>query len=206
MHPPHDVVAVAGPPLRLGIVVGSTRPGRLGPAVAAWTRRVGAAHLRRAAPGTSLELLDVADFGLPLLDWPAPAVLGMASRARTRRWAEAVEACDGFVFVTPEYNHRLPGALRTTIDFVVDEWKDKVAGVVSYGPHGARAVEHLREVLAELSVVDAPTAVALDLVRDFAGDPLAPTDRHRGALNCMLDEIVRSILTLRELRREAMVT
>jgi NAD(P)H-dependent FMN reductase len=89
---------------RIGVVVGSTRPGRRAPEVARWFVEIGSAHLREAWPELSLELLDLAEFELPLFDEPTPPALGAYHHEHTRRWAEAVGACDGFVFVTPEYN------------------------------------------------------------------------------------------------------
>jgi NAD(P)H-dependent FMN reductase len=199
MTAPHDLGDESA--LRIGLVVGSTRPGRLGPAVAQWARGVGAVHLRRTAPGASLELLDVAAFGLPLLDEPLPAAMGAPSRAHTRRWAAAVGACDGFVFVTPEYNRSLPAALKNAIDFVFAEWHDKAAGLLSYGVDGGvRAAEHLRQVLAEVRVADVRSSVALTLSNDFADGVAAPRQHQHERLRRLLDEVMCWSRALRTVR------
>jgi NAD(P)H-dependent FMN reductase len=124
---------------RIGVVVGSTRPGRRAPEVARWFVEIGSSHLREAWPELSLELLDLAEFELPLLDEPTPPALGAYRHEHTRRWAEAVGVCDGFVFVTPEYNRSLPAALKNAIDYLFAEWQDKAAGIVATAWSGACA-------------------------------------------------------------------
>jgi NAD(P)H-dependent FMN reductase len=188
-----------GPPLRLGVVVGSTRPGRRGAAVAAWATQVAAAHLQGVA--VELRTLDLARFGLPLLDEPAPAASGEYARRHTRRWAEAVAACDGFLFVTPEYNHSLPAALKNALDFLYAEWHDKAAGVVGYGvAGGVRAIEHLRQVLGELRVADVRTAVTLSLTADFTGDALTPRAHQAEQVRRLADEVFAWSRALQSLR------
>ncbi|NUW38832.1 NADPH-dependent FMN reductase [Nonomuraea rhodomycinica] len=156
---------------RIGIVVGSTRPGRRGRAVAEWVASVAA----QEQPEADFEIVDLADFALPLLDEEQPALFGRYGNAHTVRFAEAVSRYDGFVFVTPEYNHSIPGALKNALDFVYAEWNNKAAGFVGYGLHGAtRAVEHLRLILAELRVATVRTQVALSLHHDFTFS--APTE------------------------------
>jgi NAD(P)H-dependent FMN reductase len=148
---------------RIAIVLGSTRPGRLGKAVADWV-------LQRAAQraDAQFELLDVADFDLPLLDEPLPPSLGRHEQGHTRAWAEAVAGFDGFIFVTGEYNHSIPGALKNALDYLYAEWNNKAAAFVSYGSAGGiRAVEHLRGVAAELQMADVRAQVALPLSTEF---------------------------------------
>jgi NAD(P)H-dependent FMN reductase len=213
MKPAHDhlIAASAGtpsgpepidvdmPPLRLGVVVGSTRPGRRAAAVAAWATQVAAGHLQGVA--VELRTLDLAEFGLPLLDEPVPAAFGEYARPHTRRWAEAVAACDGFLFVTPEYNHSLPAALKNALDFLHAEWHDKAAGVIGYGvAGGVRAIEHLRQVLGELRVADVRTAVTLSLSADFTGDALTPRRHQPEQVRHLADEVVTWSRALRSLR------
>ncbi|WP_031525258.1 NADPH-dependent FMN reductase [Streptomyces sp. NRRL F-5123] len=192
---------------RIGIIVGTTRPGRRGHAVAEWV----AAAAARRHPGVDFEIVDLAGFGLPLLDEELPAMAGRYAHPHTRRWAEAIARLDGFVFVTPEYNHSVSGALKNALDFLYAEWNDKAAGVVSYGVQGGtRAAEHLRLVLAELRVATVRSQVALSLRDDFtAPDPAAPAvaagvaaDPHaHGPLGALLDDVLawsRALEPLRE--------
>jgi len=192
-------ILVDTPPLRLGVVVGSTRPGRRGAAVAAWATRVAGAHLQGVA--VELRTLDLAEFGLPLLDEPVPAAFGEYARPHTRRWAGAVAACDGFLFVTPEYNHSLPAALKNALDFLHAEWHDKAAGVIGYGvAGGVRAIEHLRQVLGELRVADVRTAVTLSLSADFSGDAFAPRAHQAEQVRRLADEVSAWSRALQSLR------
>ena len=186
---------------RIGVVLGSTRPGRRSPGVGRWLLDVGSAHLRDSWPGMSLDLIDIADFELPLLDESVPAALGTYARPHTRRWASAVDACDGFVFVTPEYNRSLPAALKNAIDYLFAEWHDKAAGLVGYGVlGGVRALEHLRQVLAEVKVADVRTAVTLSLSDDLAGSGVAARPHQCEQARRMLDEVASWTRALEPLR------
>src|SRR5216117_3050651 len=149
--------------LRIAIILGSTRPGRNGEAVAKWVHEI--AQERTDA---EFELVDLKDFNLPLLDEPMPPIMGQYSKPHTKAWAAKISSFDGYVFVTPEYNHGVPGALKNAIDFLFREWTDKAAGFVSYGgAGGARAVEQLRLVLAEVHVATVRAQVLLSMWTDF---------------------------------------
>jgi NAD(P)H-dependent FMN reductase len=197
--------------LEIAVVVGSTRPGRRGPMVAEWVMETLAQH-PAAQPGgpASLHLVDLAEFDLPLLDEPLPAMFGQYQGERTRAWAHAVAGFDAFVFVTPEYNHSLPAGLKNAIDLLWAEWNDKAAGFVSYGGQGGtRAVEHLRQVLAEMKVAGVRSQVALSVFDDFIiTDPtepgeLTPRAHHGAVLTEMFDELVAWAGALQGLRRTA---
>ena len=134
--------------LKIAVILASTRPERVGPAVADWVME-GTAD-REAATYT---LVDLADQNLPLLDEPEPASSGTYPHEHTRAWSELVTGFDGFVFVTPEYNRGIPGALKNSLDFLYAEWNDKAAAFVGYGVVGAaRAVEHLRGIASEVQL------------------------------------------------------
>src|SRR6266702_5908347 len=149
--------------LKIAIILGSTRPGRNGEAAAKWVHEI--AQKRTDA---EFELVDIKDFNLPLLDEPVPPSMGQYSKPHTKAWAAKIGSFDAYVFVTPEYNHGISGALKNAIDFLYAEWNNKAAGFVSYGSvGGTRAVEHLRLVMAELQVADVRAQVALSLFTDF---------------------------------------
>ncbi len=114
------------------------------------------------------------------------------SHPHTKEWAAKVASFDGYVFVTPEYNHSTSGVLKNAIDFLYTEWNNKAAGFVSYGATGGtRAVEHLRLIMAELQVADVRHQVALSLFTDFGGDgDLVPDAHHGPTLTGMLDEVI----------------
>src|SRR5690606_13315100 len=89
---------------KIGIIIGSTRPGRNGPAVAQWVY-----EFARKRSDAQFELIDIADYNLPLLDEPAPASMGQYSKEHTKKWAAKIAEFDGYIFVTPEYNHATSG-------------------------------------------------------------------------------------------------
>jgi NAD(P)H-dependent FMN reductase len=173
--------------LKVGIVVGSTRPGRKADAVASWVHDLA---VRR--DDATFEVVDIADYALPHLDEPIPPLAGQYSRPHTHKWAAKIESFDAYVFVTPEYNHSTSGALKNAIDFLFAEWNDKAAGFVSYGVDGGvRAVEHLRLVMGELKVADVRSAVALSVFDDFEDDTRFRSGIFQEqSLSAMLDELV----------------
>jgi len=187
--------------LRIGIVVGSTRPGRRAPDVANWVL-----ELAKKRGDATYEVIDIADFDLPVFDEPMPPSLGKYQHGHTKRWAETIASYDGFVFITAEYNHSITGALKNAIDFIYAEWNDKAAGFVSYGSTGgARAVEHLRGIMAEVQIADVRGHVSLSLFTDFENfTTFKPAPAHEGPLNSMLDQLLAwsgAMKTVRESKK-----
>ncbi|GGI44348.1 NAD(P)H-dependent FMN reductase [Agromyces flavus] len=183
--------------VKIGIIIGSTRPGRVGDQVARWV-------LERAQSRTNaeFELVDLADFALPHLDEAIPAAAGQYAHEHTKAWAEKVDSFDGYIFVTPEYNHSTSGALKNAIDFVYREWNNKAAGLVSYGSAGGtRAAEHLRLILGEIQIADVRQQVSFSLLTDFeAFTTFKPADNHAGMLAAQLDQLVTWATALRSVR------
>lgn len=173
--------------IKVGIIIGSTRPGRIGAEVAHWVHGIATAR-----GDAKYELVDLLDAGLPQLDEPVPALMsGAYTQPHTTRWSATVAAYDAFVFVTPEYNRSMPGSLKTAIDFLYAEWSGKSAAFVSYGIEGGvRAVEHLRAVTAAVGLTGALHQVALTLRDDFTEGVLQPRPHQADALVTVLDEVV----------------
>jgi len=185
---------------RIAIIVGSTRPGRNGAAVADWV--LAGAQGRTAA---EYALLDLADFDLPVLDEPIPASMGQYSQEHTKKFASAVEGFDGFVFVTPEYNHATSGALKNAVDFLYAEWNNKAAAFVSYGSAGGvRAVENLRLIASELQIATVRSQVAFSLATDFENySTFTPAAHHEGNLTILFDQLESWTKAMENVRREA---
>jgi NAD(P)H-dependent FMN reductase len=184
--------------LKIAIIIGSTRPNRVGEAVAQWVFKLAQQH-----GGADFELVDIRDFNLPLLDEPVPPSQGKYSKDHTRKWAAKIASFDGYVFVTPEYNHGISGALKNAIDFLYAEWNNKAAGFVGYGSAGGtRAVESLRLVMGELQIADVRTQVMLSLLTDFENfSVFKPHPRNEASVNGMLDQVIAwggPLKTLRE--------
>ncbi len=179
-------------PLRLGVIVGSTRQGRFGPTVARW-------FLTQAEQRSDMapDLIDLADVDLPSAHaaQPGPAVEAFTTR---------IERADAFVVVTPEYNHGYPASLKQAIDLAYDEWRAKPVGFVSYGGRagGLRAVEQLRQVFAELHTVTVRDTVSFHRawgLFDDSGELREPV-RFTAAAKTMLDELAWWALALRTAR------
>jgi NAD(P)H-dependent FMN reductase len=183
---------------KIGIILGSTRPGRNGEAVAKWVLDV--ASKRTDA---EFELVDLLDYNLPHLDEAIPPSMGQYSRPHTIEWANKIASFDGFVMVTPEYNHSTSGALKNAIDFLFAEWNNKAVGFVGYGSvGGARAIEHLRLIAGELLMADVRASVTLSLANDFENYRLfLPNERHEQNLGLVLDQVVAWSAALEHLRR-----
>jgi NAD(P)H-dependent FMN reductase len=186
--------------LKIAVVTGSTRPGRNNEAVANWVYRT--AKQRKDA---EFELVDIASYNLPLLDEPMPPLFAQYSHDHTKAWSDKIASFDGYVFVTPEYNHSTSGALKNAIDYLFREWQNKAAGFVSYGGHagGARAVEHLRLILAEVMVATVRAQVMLSLFADFENfKTFKPGPQREKELNTMLDQLIAWSGALKALRSE----
>ncbi|WP_153733621.1 NADPH-dependent FMN reductase [Sporosarcina obsidiansis] len=177
--------------LNIGIILGSTREGRVSPQVGAWVKEV--ADKRGDANYT---IIDIADYKLPLLGEPG----GDASKVAA--WSEAIAKQDGFVFIVQEYNHSITGALKNALDYLRDEWNNKAAGIVSYGSvGGARAAEHLRGILGELLVADVRVHPALSLFTDFEnGTDFKPKEVQVDSVNQMLDQVIPWSTALKTIR------
>ena len=185
--------------LRIAIIIGSTRPGRNGEAVAKWVYEI--AQKRSDA---EFELVDIKDFNLPILDEPVSAIMGQYSKPHTKAWSAKVSSFDGYVFVTPEYNHGISGALKNAIDFLYHEWVNKAAGFVAYGgASGVRAVENLRLVMGELQVADVRNQVGLSLFTDFENFTIfKPAAKQEKSGNSMLDQVIAWGGALKALREK----
>jgi NAD(P)H-dependent FMN reductase len=173
--------------LSIAIIVGSTRPGRKALDVARWVHDIA---VKRS--DATFEVVDVADFDLPLLDEPMPPIFHQYTKAHTLAWASKIASYDAFVFVTPEYNHSTTGALKNAIDFLFAEWNDKAAGFVGYGGTGGiRAVEQLRLVMGEVKVAAVRSQVGLSLFVDFENfTTFKPRPEQQKAVDAMLDDLM----------------
>jgi NAD(P)H-dependent FMN reductase len=167
--------------LKIGIILGSTRQGRVSPQVGEWVK--GIADGRGDA---DYEIVDISDYNLPFLGTTDGTEPGIAA------WNQKLASLDGFVFVVQEYNHSITGALKNAIDFAREAWYNKAAGIVSYGSTGgARAAEHLRGILGEVKVADVRTHPTLSLFTDFEnGSVFKPQDLHQTNMTAMLDEVI----------------
>lgn len=184
--------------MKIAVIIGSTRPGRKGATIGQWVHELAAAR-----EDAVFELVDLKDFNLPLLS--EPTVPGMAKGQyevpETTAWAKVIDAYDGYVLVTAEYNHSIPGALKNALDVLSPEWAQKAVSFVSYGADGGvRAVEHLRAVVANLRLQATRGAASLSIFTDFDGDTFTPAERRAGEVNAALDELVKLTKAMKDLR------
>jgi len=184
---------------RLGVVVGSTRPGRVGAAVADWF-----AGEARSHGAFDVEVLDLAKIDLPILDEPNHPRMRRYTKEHTQRWSRLVESMDAFAFVTPEYNYAMAPALLNAIDYLFAEWTYKPVGFVSYGgvSGGTRSVQMAKQVVTSVKMMPMSEGVIIPFVRQSVTDegrfePEAPIAE---AARTLLDELVRWERALRPLR------
>jgi NAD(P)H-dependent FMN reductase len=186
--------------LKIAVILGSTRPGRNGKAVADWV--VQQANHR---PGATYELVDLLDYPLPHLDEALPASMGQYAGDHTKAWAEKIAEYDGYVFVTPEYNRSTSGVLKNAIDYLYSEWNNKAAGFVSYGAlGGARAIEHLRGIVGELQIADVRQQLSFSLLTDFEHfSVFRPGAYNEGLANVMFDQVEAWAGALKQVRADS---
>jgi NAD(P)H-dependent FMN reductase len=165
--------------LNIGIIIGSTREGRVSPQVASWVKEY--ADQRTDA---NYEVIDIKSYQLPLL--------GESTETEgIKAWNETLSRLDGFVFIVSEYNHSISASLKNALDLAREPWNNKSAGIVSYGSvGGTRAAEHLRGILGELQIADVRTHVALSMFTDFENWSIfKPASLHLKNLSLLLDQV-----------------
>ena len=185
--------------LKIAIIIGSTRPQRVGESVATWVHE----HAQKRSDAT-FELVDIRDYNLPLLDEPIPPSQGKYSKDHTKKWAAKIAEFDAYIFVTPEYNYFPPAALVNSVQSLMQEWFYKPAGVVSYGgiSGGLRAAQAFRQLLGNVNVHSLPQVVPAPMVTQFIGEDgvFRPNEPMTDGLNGMLDELHKWTTALRTLR------
>lgn len=184
--------------MKIAILVGSTRPGRKGTHVAQWV-------LERANQrgDAEFEIVELADFDLPLLC--EPVIPGAANREyeipQTRAWSAKIDEFDGFVWVTPEYNHGVPAAMKNALDVLYPEWTHKAVGFVSYGANeGVRAVEHWRTIVANVMMVATRAQLTFSTFSEWPDGEFTPSDRREGELKNLLNQLVKMTAAVGTLR------
>ena len=183
----------------LRIIIGSTRPGRIGPSVADWITERAREH-----GGFDVEVTDLAELNLPIYDEPNHPRLKKYVHQHTKDWSALVDASDAFIFVTPEYNYSFNAATKNAIDYLFSEWQHKAAGIVSYGgvSAGTRATQMIKQVLTTLKIMPVPEAVNIPFVFKHLDEDrrLKATEEMEQAATAMLDELLKWTGALQTLR------
>lgn len=148
----------------IGIVIGSTRSGRFGEKPAHWIQGTAAQR-----PDLAIELIDLREYPLPFFDEPVSPIYAPPKNEVAKRWAAKLKSLDGFIVVTPEYNHGPSAVLKNAFDYAYGEFNRKPIGFVGYGGVGAaRAIEQLRLVASELQMAPVRSAVHIGMVEFLA--------------------------------------
>ncbi|MFX0537934.1 NADPH-dependent FMN reductase [Ornithinimicrobium sp. Y1847] len=176
--------------MQIGIILGSVRDGRVGEEVAQWVAQ------RAEGRAATYELIDLKSFNLPVLTWET--VPGAAKKQYehdpVKEWSRAIDACDGYIFVTPEYNHSVPGAFKNAVDWLGPEWNAKTVGLVSYGAEsGVRAVEHWRQIMANFSMMVVRPQVSMSTFLEWEDDAFSPNERRPKELDNLFEAVEKSI-------------
>lgn len=163
--------------MKFGIILGSTREGRVSPQVGEYIKGIAETRLDH-----DFEIVDVKDFNLPFMGTAEPNL----------KWNEKIKELDGYIFITQEYNHGMSSSLKNALDSAREEWFNKAAGIVSYGSGGGiRAAEQVRLVLAEQKVAGVRTNPAFNLFTDFENfTTFKPGGHMATGVNDMLDELI----------------
>lgn len=179
--------------MKIGIIVGSVREGRLGRQVGEWVLDHVGEHDDNGERGVEFSLVDLKEFNVPILT--SATVPSTANKQydhpAVTKWSEAIDGLDAYIFVTPEYNHGVPGAFKNAFDSLGLEWSGKAVGFVSYGADsGVRAVEQWRVITANMSMIAVRQQVSLSLFTEFGESGLTPEDRRTGELAELVNQVV----------------
>lgn len=173
--------------MKIGIVVGSVRDNRLGAQVGQW--------VADNATGATFETIDVLDFDLPFVTGPKPPAMLNKEYAddRVSAFSKAIDDCQGFIFVTPEYNASVPGAFKNAIDHLYSEWHGKPVGYVVYSYTGGKQVlAHWQDIMGVLKAKNASQQVSLNLNSEIADGSLRVDPSHLDELNALVNEIIEA--------------
>lgn len=182
---------------RIAVVTGSVRPNRVGSAIAQWV-----ADKANTVEGVQAQVLELADFALPVFAEELPPMMSAPKDPAAVKWNETLAGFDAYVFVTPEYNRSIPGALKNALDFVVPSTlANKAVGLVGYSyGNGLRPVEHLRAVLVGFTSGVVGAQVGLSLATDFADGEFRPAAYHDGEVPALVQAIIAQDKALATLR------
>ena len=173
--------------LNILIIVGSTRPNRKSKSVADWVNQN-----VKDTDGMSFTVVDLTEVNLPFLDEPMPPMMGKYKNEHTKEWSKIINAADGYIIVTPEYNHSIPAVLKNALDFLYGEWNRKPVAFVSYGVvNGVRAVEHLKQIVVQLNMAPLNSQVNFSVFQhwDEKGE-FKPDDRSKESLNKLTADLL----------------
>lgn len=187
------------PMYTLKIIVASTRPGRKGPAIAAWIQEIA-----KQQPEFTVELLDLAEINLPFMDEPNHPRLQQYEHEHTKKWSRTIDAADAFIIVTPEYNHGFPAPLKNALDYLLKEWAYKPVGLVSYGgiAGGTRSIQLLKPVLTALKLVPLAEAVNIPFFAKYLDDQegFVADETLIGSANHLMTELLHWTKALKPMR------
>lgn len=174
--------------IKIKIITGSVRPGRFNIQPATWITKIA-----KKRKNIFVELLDLAEIKLPFFDEPIPPMMNKYSKEHTKKWSKTIAEGDGFIFVTPEYNHGVSPALKNAIDYLFYEWNYKPVTFISYGSlaGGSRSVEHLRGIAAEIKMYDLREQIMLPNYWEHQDEngKYQFTEQHENSANEMLDSL-----------------
>jgi NAD(P)H-dependent FMN reductase len=184
--------------VKLGVITVSNREGRVGGAVGKWFADFAKEH-------SEFEIvpIDLKEVNLPLLDEPKHPLMHDYQFDHTKRWSELVAPLDAFVFVTPEYDYFVPGALVNAIDYLATEWSYKPAGFVGYGgiSGGLRSIQAAKPLVTSVKMMPLPESVSIHFVQNnLADNVFTPERKHEDMARVMLEELHKWSVALKPLR------
>lgn len=173
--------------MKIGIIIGSIRDGRMGEAIGTWVAQNAASH-----NDATFDIIDLKEFDLPFFSSETLPRLAnkQYSDPTVQTFSTAIDSCDGFIFVTPEYNQSVPGAFKNAVDSLALEWLEKPVGLVGYSFHGAKnSRAHWHTILSGFSMTVVPSEVAINLGTDVVDGKFTPNDEQKQTLNSLLQEV-----------------
>ncbi len=186
---------------KLKIISSTVRPSRKGPLVAQWVAEQAKKHKE-----FDVEVIDLGEENLPMMNEPNHPSMKDYKHEHTKKWSEKIDEADAFIFVTAEYNHNFPAPLHNALDYLVQEWRFKPAGIVSYGgiSAGTRAANSLKTALSTLKMVPLGEAVnfaMFDKYIDENGNFTANEVSEKSA-NAMLTQLARWAKGLQSIEKD----
>lgn len=178
--------------MKIQIIVGSVREGRIAIKVARWVQR----SIERANYSTiQVELIDLKEWNLPIFSGSHPPLTGIYDQPKQQQWADKIASGDAVILISPEYNHGYSPALKNALDYLGKEWQGKPAAYIGYGAtNGSRSIDQIRQVGTQLGLVDSNAVIEIrDIFSRNKTEEFEPNEFDNKNLRSVLDKLIQYV-------------
>ncbi|GAA4115923.1 NADPH-dependent FMN reductase [Enteractinococcus coprophilus] len=174
--------------MKIGIINGSIRGTRNTEPVAKYAHEIAT----QRDGDFEYEYVDLTEYNVPLLTSDVHPMVANKNHEdpNVQKWSDKIDSLDAFIFVTPEYNHGVPGGFKNAVDVLGPEWVGKPVAFIGHGAvGGVRAIEQWRQIVANFSMPVVRAELNFNLFFDWEDGDFSPAERHPAEMHAMLDQL-----------------